>query len=255
MKFIINKDTILKYLKTVKTIDDEAILNIKENSFNTRVTDAAHVSMIDISLYSDAFIEYDVSDYKAGEDGTIKRFGIDAKRMVSFINSMSGDINIEFVDNHIVMHSKNTKYSILTLDARNLKDDIKIPTFDFDYEVDMIAAQFINAVKTIKNITSYMKIKCTEDYIKFIGKSDENEVEVSYSYDELVDMKGDGECASLFDVTRLMDIIGVLDKGDVISISIGNDYPFKLSYTDSSVSSDERYMEYVFLLAPRVEAV
>lgn len=252
MKFVIKKDLISKYLKSIRSVEEEAVLTIRNDLFNITVSDTANVSMINANLYSNAFIQYDVSDYEADDNGVIKKYGIDVRKINLLINSMRDDVNIEFNDNVMVICSKNTKYRVLTLDTRNFKDVRNVPDLKFSHTIDMIAHQFMSSIKSVKQMTSYVRIECDDESIKFIGGEDVDGVEVRYNIDELINLKGDGKSSSMFAIERLMGIVSVLNKEDIISLSMGNDYPIRIQYVNSPMSEND-IMDYTFLLAPRIE--
>jgi proliferating cell nuclear antigen len=235
----------------INAIHTEAILNINPDGISCRVVDNANVAMVSIDFKKDVFDIYKVTEpVKLGVDIST---AYSLKTMIKKGSMVSFEVN-KRIDPATKDKEEKTEYTYSisiegtttrykALDLNTMRKQPNVPTVDLKTTIDLSASEFIQGIKDGSKVSD--KVALVFDDVRFSMVFEGNTTTMNK---EVCILKGYGEkTRSLFSMDYLKDMIKILNKKEIIRLSIRTDFPMKITRGGA-------LMETVFLLAPRIEA-
>ena len=222
--------------------------------------DSSHISVFEIFIPSTWFDEYK-------QTGTTV-IGVNTQLFFRILNTRdeSQHINIEYTEEEtdkLFLHFISSKSSFdkhFELPLFEIETEMmEIPDIDYQAEFSLASSNFSNIVGQLKQFGTDLHIRCNEDEIRLISKSNESgNMSVIVPIDDLsLFAINEGETINMsFSLTHLHNICSFHKVSDSINIKISDNSPLKTTYLlehvgddDDDISSKARI---VIFLAPRI---
>lgn len=248
----IRKRYLHKFLKHTFLCED-GILRFEKEGMGLTLVDLAHVCMVDLALSSEAFETYYEED----------DVGIKFKDINRFIEMFKFDdvIDIEFEEHGVgeFVKLKGRKDDLYTLvSTRPLVNTTGMTTPSIP-DLSNLQKKFEISNRTLRDMTGYiekcygeshhMKIEFVNDTIELFSEEDENSDRMIIENVKILENRGN-DVSSLFALDFLKDISEKIRKSAELTVTLGEDYPVKISH-----EFEDGMGKCTYLLAPRIESV
>jgi len=236
-------EKLTKIFDAIVNLVDEVTLKVGMEGISIRAMDPAHVALVDFEMKKEAFEEYKVE--KPAE------LTVDLKTVVNVLRRVEEELVLRLgeKENALMVLSEGAvrkKFNIPLIEAS--EESLKVPSIDFETEVELDSTIFKNAIADTSIIGDYVTIKVEGDALFFTAKADENVVEIRVDRESCISFKKQ-DAKSHLSLEYLKDMARVADIKSLnkVKLSLGNDLPLRLQFEGD-------YTKVVFYLAPRVEA-
>ncbi|MFX0106937.1 MAG: proliferating cell nuclear antigen (pcna) [Candidatus Hodarchaeota archaeon] len=232
---------------SLATLLAEVHFIVTETGFALRQLDSSKAAMIDLSLPSGVFQEYNCD----GEYDIC--LGVDELTKVS--KRMAGDDRLEFT-----LDETNKRFEIKMIGQaeRQFKLQLLTPPDDrtnkpklaFDAKVEMFADAFKQAVKDIGVVSTHVRITAQDKSFMFTGEGDTGEAEVALKAEgddsTVFHLDAKKEASAMYALSYLSEISKAM-SADSLTLQFSTDKPMLLEFAIAETGNIS------FILAPRVE--
>ncbi len=228
------------------TLLTEVHFHFTKDSISLIQYDSSRAAMVDFSLPSKAFQEYNCKG-----DHYVS-LGMDELSKVS--KRMAGDDRLEFD-----LDESQNRFEIKMIGQaeRSFKIQLLTPpeertqklTPSFEVRAEMYSDAFKQAVKDIGVVSNHMKVTAKKKSLGFAGAGDTGEAEVLLSLGEdslLHDLDVKEESVSMYALSYLSEIAKAISS-DSLTLRMTNQKPIQIEF---AIAESGRIS---FLLAPRIE--
>lgn len=261
----IKKKRLRKFIDLLKAIDDEHRIELKEDCWNVKSVDPAHVAMIDIDITQDAFEEFESRDeVRALNINILDNFlgyykkddiiELDFKEKVEKVDRSGAfeDPDYKKVDvGYITLRGEiidgfyhNTRHRLLDtagMSSPSVPDlDLKVQ-FEIPNRILQVITDYTNDIGI-----DHTRIRIENERVIFEGQDGDKRTDISSTDVELESEERDISLESVYANDYLKDLVDVFAKEQTLTLSLQEDYPAEISFEDDGI-------EGFFLLAPRIE--
>jgi proliferating cell nuclear antigen len=204
--------------------------------------DPSHISLIDLELPKDQFIEYSIDQERV--------VGIDVDEMSRVMGrSKPTDIMILRADEDanklfitFVGESKR-RFGLPIIDTPE-QSKLKMPSFPTSAIVGIDASVFKDGIKDASIVADHITLEAAEGVFVMRAEGDIGDIEANIEEETLVEFKLQEPCKSTFNLSYLADVSGSITGP--ITIELGSDSPLLMNFEMGGATIK-------FVLAPRIE--
>jgi len=236
-----------KYFKDsisiISELVNEARMKITSAGIEIIAMDPANVAMVVFNLLSSTFVEYELE--KPSELGLNLA---NLKQILRRVNA-NDTMTIERTDNKLkitLQGASRRTFSVPLLDMEEKEQ--KVPDLKFNAKVKTTSASLSNAIGDADIIGESVLFEVQPSKLIISAESElsEAEVEIPASENTKIEVKGDNVRAR-YSIEYLKKMIPAEKLCENVIISLSNDYPLRLDYTETDK------LKISFILAPRIE--
>lgn len=252
---LIDKEKLKRWIKFVTTIDkltDEACFWLSEDKMHFRDMDAARISMIDLKLTGDYFINY---LFEGEEEIPVC---MQSKKLLEFSklmkNSEELELQLEEGLSHFALATKTPyeKYFAIPIIVDRDRGKPGVPELNYTARVKIVSTTLKDALNEAKAISDRITIIADGNTLSFLSKNDEGfQLHHKLVYPdnlEILGIKVDEKSIAVYMVKPLLDIVKEISTlSRIAEINFGNSLPLDLKFE----LLDGEFYEY--FLAPRTE--
>jgi len=209
----------------------------------TRLMDASHVALLDVSMPNSMFEKYNVeSEFNVGVRAD------ELEKMIDMFDDKSSITLTRTEDNLLILSNRNEKYTLRLIEAQ--KNDQPIPRTNFDakivFDQEITTKDFIKQLQKINKISDYITFE-TVNNNKFTmsGKGDIGNAEASYERGQ-ISINNNCDTTTTYSLEYILPFLKTV-----------KDQPVTLEYSERKPLKIEAKIQNVgrlnFYLAPRVE--
>jgi len=228
---------------TLNVVVEEARLDFNEHDLDIRVVDPSHVAMIKMTIQSAAFETWDVDE---------KSLGLELAKMRDLLSlGNSGDlIELQHDESEGRIHINMGKIDrvVRPLDHSTVQPP-NVPELELPASVTLSGEDLSRALRAARQVGDLVNISLSDSglEINVIG-GDTDSVSVTYSKDEVHELKCDGPVRSQYSLTYLLPLSKLMSVIDRVTLRFGENFPLKVEYEFADGAG-----EVVYFLAPRIE--
>ncbi len=229
-------------ISIIGSIIEEAPLKLTTDGITLRAMDPSHISLIDLEVPKDQFIEYAVEAERI--------VGIDVDEMSRVMGrGKPTDILILKVDaetNKLFMTfvgESSRRFGLPIIDTPE-QSNLKMPDFPTNAIIGIDASVFKDGIKDASIVADHISFETTADALIMRAEGDIGDIETKIDKDTLVEFKVQEPCKSTFNLSYLADVSGSISGP--ISLELGNDAPLLMNFEIGGAVIK-------FVLAPRIE--
>jgi len=221
--------------------------------------DSSHISIFEIFIPGEWFDEYTQTQTTV--------IGVNTQLFFRILNTRDETqyINIKYdeeINDKLFVDFTNSKTSFdkhFELPLIELESELmEIPNVDYQAEFSLASSNFANIIGQLKQFGADLHIRCNEDEIRLISKSNESgNMSVVVPIDDLsLFAINEGESINMsFSLTHLNNICAFHKVSSGINVKISENYPLKTTYLLESEGESEEIdtkARIVIFLAPRI---
>ncbi|MCL2712472.1 MAG: proliferating cell nuclear antigen (pcna) [Methanomassiliicoccaceae archaeon] len=238
----IKSDTLKGLVNIISTLVDEAKFNVGEDGVNLKAVDPAHVAMVDLTIGKGAFESYSAT-------GT--EMGIDLDKMKEMLKlAGSGDvIDMEQDESQgrLIIKVGNITRRMNLVDTAGMNDP-KVPQLSLPVNVDVAISELQRGMKAAESVSDHIALSADEEAFELFCEGDTDTVSLRLDRTKLAGLSASSKVKSLFPLDYFSNLVKAVPAETIVKISLGNDYPVKLSFSFADGNCVVGY-----LLAPRIE--
>ena len=238
----IKSDTLKGLVNVISTLVDEVKFSISEEGVNLKAVDPAHVAMVDLSLGKGAF-----ESFSAGS----AEMGVDLDKMKEVLKlAGSGDIismEQDETQSRLILKVGNITRRMNLVDTAGMNDP-KVPQLSLPVSVDIAVPELQKGMKAAESVSDHIALTADEESFELSCEGDTDSVSLKLDKTKLSGITASSKVRSLFPLDYFSNIVKAIPSDTVVKISLGNDYPVKLSFSFAGGNGSAGY-----LLAPRIE--
>ncbi|MHC1599124.1 MAG: proliferating cell nuclear antigen (pcna) [Candidatus Methanofastidiosia archaeon] len=229
-------------ISIIGSIIEEAPLKFTAEALTLRAMDPSHISLIDLELPKDQFIEYSIDNERV--------IGIDVDEMARVMSrSKPTDIMIIKADEDankifitFVGESKR-RFGLPIIDTPE-QSQLKLPDFPTSSIVGIDASLFKDGIKDASIVADHITLETTEEAFIMGAEGDIGDIETKIEKDSLVEFKLQETCRATFNLSYLADVSSSITGP--ITLELGLDAPILMNFEAGGATIK-------FVLAPRIE--
>ena len=237
------KKDIQQAIKSAATLTEELTLTFDVEGVTTRLMDASHVALLDVSMPNSMFEKYNVeSEFNVGVRAD------ELEKMIDMFDDKSSNTVTRTEENLLILSNRNEKYTLRLIEAT--KTDQPIPRTNFDakivFDQEITTKDFIKQLQKINKISDYITFE-TVNNNKFTmsGKGDIGNAEASYERGQ-ISINNNCDTTTTYSLEYILPFLKTV-----------KDQPVTLEYSERKPLKIEAKIQNVgrlhFYLAPRVE--
>ncbi|MDR2866076.1 MAG: proliferating cell nuclear antigen (pcna) [Methanomassiliicoccaceae archaeon] len=239
----IKSDTLKGLVSVISTLVDEAKFSISEEGVNLKAVDPAHVAMVDLTIGKGAF-----ESFSAG-NGT--EIGVDLDKMKDMLK-LAGPNDIimmekDEVQGRLVIKVGNITRRMNLVDTAGMNDP-KVPQLSLPVNVEVAISELQRGMKAAESVSDHIALSADADAFELFCEGDTDSVSLKLPKEKLASISASSKVRSLFPLDYFSNLVKAIPSDTVVKISLGNDYPVKISFTFANGNGNVGY-----LLAPRIE--
>lgn len=240
-----NASSFKKCIDAIAVLIDEAEFIIDKDSVRLKATDPSQISMVDFVLEKSAFKHYDVEN--------MTKIGLDLDYLSQVMSRAgSGDelmLSLDEAKSRLIVSFKGASkrsFSVPLIDVSTA--ELPTPKIEFDSTIKMLAGIFQDGLKDAVLISSHITVGVSGETFFLKANSSKGSVENETSNKEkgIIDFRAAKECASMFPLDYLNDMLKVAASDTEITVYLKANAPIKISYPIGKA-------EITYFLAPRIE--
>jgi len=235
-----SKPSVLKEtIALCKPIATEIKMKIKPTGIKIVAVDAAHVSMIDMTLNNSAFEEFSAED-----DIEI---GIDMDKLSDLLRIPCEKIIIDYnpEERRAIVKLDHIIRKMGLIDINSMPDP-KLPALQLPAKITMSNTEMSKSIMACEQISDHLKLSASKDELEISAEGDYDEVNIPLKKEMLINLDSPDKYNSMYSIEYMKDI----SKGakDQIRMSLGTDTPIQIDYKFADDCGSVTY-----ILAPRIE--
>jgi proliferating cell nuclear antigen len=238
---------------SLMAICQETVITIDGDGLSTKMVDTANVALVSLEYGKNAFPFFKV--FEPVRIGLIIKPVYNLRTMIKkgstvfFQVTKRTDPATETTKEKITYtYTVNIDGTISTFrnyDPSLIRKEPRPPTITYQAWIDMSAGAFIQGIKDGAKVAD--KVAFIFDSGAFSMVFEGTDQTMNKPIPVLSNKSTGPKCRSLFSLDYIKDMIKVLNKKDVITIVMGNDYPFEMIRESENTGV-------TFMLAPRIES-
>lgn len=237
-------------MQAISTIVDEAIFNANNEGILFRAMDPSHVALINIEWSKAAFEHYQCD--------TDMLFAVRVDEFLKLLKRADKDESIEVsIDNAgtqslslrlIKQDAKKSRYYRLRLLDISSSSTTPLPRLNFTTKVTMSPNAFSDALEDIKVISDQVTIVCNDSIVRFEGKGDAGEANVTFEQGNEVQeiTVNEQEAKATYSMEYLLNMVKAIDAESIV-LEYSSKMPLHLEFILPFACKIHYY------LAPRIE--
>ena len=237
------KSEILKEtVDVLSTIADEGKFNLTKDGISTKITDPAHVAMLNLTLNKSAFEEYKADECTLGID-------IDKLKDVIKLAGPGENVEIEHDEdkNRLIFNIGNITRRMALIDTEGMSEP-KVPNLNLPALLTINTDEAKRGVKASEPVSDHVELKVSPDSFEMTAKGDTDTVILKLPKDLLVKLDCKEAMRSLYSLDYLSKMVKTVPSPN-IGLHLGNDMPIDMDFDIADGNGHVR-----FLLAPRIES-
>jgi proliferating cell nuclear antigen len=238
----IKSDTLKGLVNVISTLVDEAKFSISGEGINLKAVDPAHVAMIDLTIGREAFESFSADSAEMGVD-------LDKLKEVLKLAGSGDVISMEQDDSQsrLILKVGNITRRMNLVDTAGMNDP-KVPQLSLPATVDVAVSELQRGMKAAETISDHIALTADEGSFEMFCEGDTDSVSLKLDKAKLAGISAPSKVRSLFPLDYFSNIVKAIPSDTIVKISLGNDYPVKLSFSFAGGNGNAGY-----LLAPRIE--
>ncbi|MCL2785922.1 MAG: proliferating cell nuclear antigen (pcna) [Methanomassiliicoccaceae archaeon] len=238
----IKSDTLKGLVNVISTLVDEAKFSISGDGVNLKAVDPAHVAMVDLTISKGAFESFSADDAE---------MGVDLDKMKEMLKlAGSGDViamEQDETQGRLIMKVGNITRRMNLVDTSGMSDP-KVPQLSLPVTVDVAVSELQRGMKAAESVSDHIALSADEESFELFCEGDTDSVSLKLDKTKLSGITASSKVRSLFPLDYFSNLVKAIPSDTVVRISLGNDYPVKLSFSFADGNGTVGY-----LLAPRIE--
>ncbi|MFO7677705.1 MAG: proliferating cell nuclear antigen (pcna) [Thermoplasmatota archaeon] len=239
----VKSDVIKGIIDVTSPLVNEAKFNINPKGISLKAVDPAHVAMVELTIQSNAFEEYNSTEMELGVD-------LDKLSGIMRLARSEDIVSLEYDEksNRLIVKIGNLVRRMGLIDTAGMPDS-KVPNLDLPAKAVITAAELNKGVRASEAISDHLALSVDKDSFELFAEGDTDTVHLKLPKDLLIGLNTSGKYKSLFSIDYFSNMIKPVKADEPISISIGNDNPIRV---DFDIAEKKGHVTY--LLAPRIES-
>ena len=247
----IKHSRLAEFLTAAEAVTDEIRLHIDEDGLSYSSADPANVAIVTGELSAEAFDEY-------GTDGA--EVGLNVRQLNAVLDRLEGEetLSLALRQEHkkLIITAGPYSYTHRYVSPDAIRSDAEMPDLDLSATLSLHRHRLESAHQLADEAADKVNIgydyDTAEFYVKARGDTDDAEYRVHRQDLDYVQTPGDAD--SLYHTDYLRDIIGGIPEGRVVMLSVGNEFPYKMTVGIAPVDGAENrfHGDVSFLQAPRI---
>ena len=246
----IEKTRVGDWVQAISQFGDEAIVQINENGWRAKVSDASNVAFTDAMIDVNGFGVYDL-DAESNEDGFV--MGLNLERFGEVINMAASGTAIEFTCptvHKMEIVAGGVSYTLQGINTDTIPTVDSLPEMDHTLRaggVDM--NELSRAVKACDMVGKECRFLADFETGSFemVGAGDTDDVEADLT-DMADDLSIDESVEAIYAVGYMDGLTTAVPKGSTVALNAKSDYPLHVS----AMAGDD-FVQADIMLAPRLE--
>jgi len=239
----IKSDTLKGIVNVISTLVDEAKFSISDSGINLKAVDPAHVAMVDLTVSKGAFESF------SADNGT--EIGVDLDKMKDMLKlAGTGDViamELDESQGRLVMKVGNITRRMNLVDTAGMNDP-KVPQLSLPASADVAVSELQRGMKAAESVSDHIALSADAESFELFCEGDTDSVILKLDRTKLSGITATSKVRSLFPLDYFANLVKAIPSDTVIKISLGNDYPVKISFSFAGGNATVGY-----LLAPRIE--
>ncbi|MBS3815106.1 MAG: proliferating cell nuclear antigen (pcna) [Hadesarchaea archaeon] len=232
----------------ISNLIDEAAFRFTSDGVRMEAMDPSHVALVDFSIPSSSFEEYEV--------GKNQVLGVDLIEMDKVVSRAKKNdkftIELDEDKNRLELKfegASTRRFSLPLIEVE--EEEPPQPELDFTSSAKVQAGIVQDGLKDASLVTDNVRFVMEEGKFMMKTESDtgSSEMELAKDSEGLEKLEVKESSNAMYNIGYLEDMLKAVSSNDFIEVSLGQDIPIKL---DFSIGGDGGQLK--FLLAPRIEA-
>ncbi len=238
----IKSEVLKEAVDVLSIITDEGKFNLTKDGISTKVTDPAHVAMLELTLNKKAFEEYKVDECTLGID-------IDKLKDVIKLAGPGETIEMQHDEdkNRLILNIGNITRRMALIDTEGMSEP-KVPILTLPALLTINTEEAKRGIKASEPVSDHVELKVSPDGFEMTAKGDTDTVILKLHKDLLEKLDCKEGVKSLFSLDYIGKMIKTVSSPN-IGLHLGNDMPIDLDFDFADGNGHVRY-----LLAPRIES-
>ncbi|MEM2176796.1 MAG: DNA polymerase sliding clamp [Archaeoglobaceae archaeon] len=241
---VIMSGEILKTIsRAIVALVSECRIHFLNKGIHSRAVDPSNVAMVVVDVPKDSMESYRIE--------TEKTIGVDMNRIFDISKTISAKDFVEISllnETNLRVKFRSVEYNLALIDPSAIRKEPKIPELNLPAKVVLDAGEFKKAISATEKISENIVLRTDKNSFTIEAKGDVEKLTFTMSGGELIEFNG-SEAKSMFSVDYLKEFCKVANPGDLLTISLGTNYPGRFSF---ELVGGKIKVEYI--LAPRVES-
>jgi proliferating cell nuclear antigen len=239
-------DTLQDALDPVSALVDECKIRLNEDGLSIRAVDPANVGMVDMSLATSGFEAYEA-------DGGV--IGVSLDRLEDFLSmGDSGDLvslDLNEQTRKLDIHISGLSYTLALFDPDSIRREPDTPDLDLPATIVLTGDDIDYGITAADLVSDHISLRADETAEEFHieAQGDTDDVDLTFTNDDLLAGSVDEAAESLFSLDYLKDMSRAMDTDAEVSLLLGSEMPVKLRY-----SRNNGFVGVVYMLAPRIQS-
>ena len=239
----IKSDTLKGLVSVISTLVDEVKFSISEEGVNLKAVDPAHVAMVDLTLEKKAFESFSASN------GT--EMGVDMDKIKDMLKlagpSDTVALEQDEAQGRLIVRVGNITRRMNLVDTAGMNDP-KVPQLSLPVNIDVTVSELQRGMKAAESVSDHIALSADADSFELFCEGDTDSVSLKLTKEKLAGISASSKVKSLFPLDYFSNLVKAIPSDTVVRISLGSDYPVKLSFSFAGGNGSVGY-----LLAPRIE--
>lgn len=238
----IDQPTLKQVIEGIGSLSDQCTLTIDNEGISSKIMDASHVALINVSMPNNMFEKYEVT-----KQGNIS-FNVDD--ILKILNDIPKESTIKILNDadDLILMANNTTYYLKLTEAS--MQDTPLPRIPFDskFQVYELTKYMTRLIK----FSPYVLIECTNQTLKLSAKDDTIKlvsIKLEKGMDELISIEckeGNSECP--YSIEYILPFLKTIPKGTLQTVQFSNKKPLRINI---GLSNSGGFID--LYVAPRVE--
>lgn len=256
IKNLNHADCFVSIFQHVKLFTEHINIIFSNDKMFIQSMDPSKVSVFEINIPNNWFDEYSIE----GENITI---GISSSMLYKVLNTKDKRQEIKFYyDNEnsdklsieFACEDKDVYDKFFEIPLMEIENEImNIPEMNSTASFILPSLNFADVIKNLKIFGDSLEIKCDENEIQLLSKSEESgKMKVNINFDDIVqyEIDEDASITSSYSLNILHNVCLYNKISTNIEIHMSESYPLKLLY---NLDEDNENTNLVFYIAPKIE--
>jgi proliferating cell nuclear antigen len=239
-------DTLQDALDPVSALVDECKIRLNEDGLSIRAVDHANVGMVDMHLTTSGFEAYEA-------DGGVIGVSLDRLEDVLSMGSSGDLVSIELDEEtrKLNIHIDGLSFTLALIDPDSIRQEPDIPELELPARLVLTGDDIDYGISAADLVSDHISLRADETAEEFHieAQGDTDDVDLTFTNDDLLAGSVDEAAESLFSLDYLKDMSRAMDTDAEVSLLLGSEMPVKLRYSRNS-----GFVEVVYMLAPRIQS-
>jgi len=239
-------DTLQDALDPVSALVDDCKIRLNEDGLSIRAVDHANVGMVDMHLAKSAFESYEA-------DGGVIGVNLDRFEDVLSMGDSGDLVSLDLNDQtrKLDIHISGLSYTLALIDPDSIRQEPDIPELELPARLVLTGDDIDYGITAADLVSDHISLRADETAEEFHieAQGDTDDVDLTFTNDDLLAGSVDEAAESLFSLDYLKDMSRAMDTDAAVSLLLGSEMPVKLRY-----SRHNGFVKVVYMLAPRIQS-